>query len=298
MTMPNTHNEHETSPSSDLMPISKPSEPAAERITHQVPAPRQPDQVQTGLADTVRRQHEVRNVHRLTVRAEYLMKARVRHPDGGESPVDEILATERAQRESIEAETAAGSFKHRRAPRWMQWIPRFVLLFDFSLLLYFFAGITNVNWASPVSMELGFAIILAAMVTVLSYGYLAFTGHRLRGHKNHAGTIHSEELDAFTKIILGVATVVILVIAALMFLRMHAEVLGALGPQGSVVALVIAAALAVVSGAANFLVIAIHALNGSDQVARLENLSAAAHRSYAKAQRMREEAARRTDYGL
>ena len=293
--MPNTQNEHETSPRSDLMPISKSSEPAAERI--QVPAPRQSDQVQTGLADTVRRQHEVRTAHRLTVKAEYLMKARVRHPDGGESPVDEILATEKAQRERIEAETAAGSFKHWRAPRWIQWIPRFVLLFDFSLLLYFFAGITNVNWASPVSMELGFAFVLAAMVTVLSYGFLAFTGHRLRGHKNHAGTVHSEDLDAFTKVILCVATVVILVIAALMFLRMHAEVLGALGPQGNVVAIVIASALAVVSGAANFLVIAIHALDGSDQVARLEKLSAAAHRSYTKAQRMREEAARRADYG-
>ncbi len=295
--MPNTHNQHETGSGSDLMPISKSAEPAVERLTPQVPAPRQSDQVQTGLADTVRHQREVRNMHRLTVRAEYLMKVRVKHPDGGESPVDEILATEKAQRQSIEAETAAGSFKHRRAPRWMRWIPRFVLLFDFSLLLYFFAGITNVNWVSPVSVELGFAIVLAAMVTVLSYGYLAFTGHRLRGHKNHAGTVHSEDLDAFTKIILGVATVVILVIAALMFLRMHAEVLGALGAQGNVVALMIAVALAVVSGAANFLVIAIHALDGSDQVARLEKLSAAAHRSYAKAQRMREEAARRADYG-
>jgi|ERR1700722_4412888 len=296
--MTSNHNGQETSPSSDLIPIAKSPESAVELNAPLVPEPRQPDQVQASLADTVRREHELRHVHRLTVRAEYLMKSRVRNPDGGESPVDEILATEKAQREIIEAETAAGSVKHRRAPRWMQWIPRLVLLFDVCLLLYFFAGITNVNWASPVSMELGFAVVLAAMVTVLSYGYLAFTGHRLRGHKNHAGTIHADDLDAFTRVILGVATVVILVIAALMFLRMHAEVIDALGPQGNVVALVVAAALAIISCAANFLVIAIQALDGSDQVARLEKLSASIRRSYAKAQRMREEAAHRVDSGL
>lgn len=292
--MRDTHDEHEMGPSSELMPIRKSPEPAVEQAS----APDKARLAQASLADTIRRQHEVRKAHRLTISAEYLMKVRVRHPDGGESPVIEILADEKAQRESIEAETTAGSAKHRRAPRWMQWIPRLVLCFDFGLLLYFFAGVANVDWASPVSMELGFAVVLAAMVTVLSYGYLAFTGHRLRGHKNHAGTIHSEDLDDFTKVIVGVAVVVILVIATLMYLRMHAEVLNALGPQGATAALMIAAALAVVSVAANFLVVAVHALDGSDEVARLEKLSAAARRSYAKAQKMRLEAAHRADYSL
>jgi hypothetical protein len=55
-----------------------------------------------------------------------------------------------------------------------------VLFFDFILLLYFFAGITDVDWQSPLSVNLAFATVLAAMVTVLTYGFLSFTGHRMR----------------------------------------------------------------------------------------------------------------------
>ena len=60
-----------------------------------------------------------------------------------------------------------------------------------------------------------------------------------------------------------------------MLIRMRTEVLAALGPQSWVAALMIALVLAVVSLLANFLVVAIHALDGSDEVARLEVLSAA-----------------------
>lgn len=251
--------------------------------------------VQRDLADDVRRRHFDRRIRALVVAADYRMKDRVRHPDGGDSQVEEIIAAEQAQRSKIDEETGAGSKKHQRMPRWIRWVPRFVLCFDFSLLLYFFAGITNVDWSSPLSTALGFAIVLAAMVTLLSYGLLAFTGHRLRGHKNHAGTIHADELDAVTKVIFAVATVVIVVIAMLMFLRMHTEVLDALGPQAIVTATAIAVAIAAVNAAANLLVIGIQALDGSDQVARLERLSAAARKPYAKAHGMREKAARHAE---
>jgi len=256
----------------------------------------EPDRAEPGLAELSRRRRARRRFRAYLIGAEYRMKERVRHPDGGESPVADVIEDEEAQREQIEKEVELGSRKHRRAPRWMHWIPRYVLCFDFGLLLYFFAGITNVSWASPMSMALGFALVLAAMVTVLSYGYLAFTGHRLRGYKNHEGTVDHGELDGFTKLILSVAAAVIAVIATLMYLRLHTEVGYALGTGASLTATVIAAALAVVSVAANFLVIAIHALDGSDQVARLDRLSAAARRPYAKAQRLREQAAHHIDH--
>jgi|CZKT01.1.fsa_nt_gi hypothetical protein len=79
------------------------------------------------------------------------------------------------------------------------------------------------------------------MVTVMSYGFLAFTGHRVRSHKNHAGTVHHDELDGFTKAAFCAA---IAVIASLMFLRMRTEVLYAVGAQARITALVIAVALA------------------------------------------------------
>ena len=137
--------------------------------------------------------------------ADHWMHTRVKHPDGGERTVTETRADEEEQRQQINRETAMGSRKHRRLPRWQGWIPKFVLCFDFALLLYFFAGITNVDWQSPVSMSLAFAITLAGMVTVLAYGFLSFTGHRMRSYKNHAGTVHLDELDGFTKAAFGTA---------------------------------------------------------------------------------------------
>ena len=179
------------------------------------------------------------------------------------------------QRAQIEDETARGSRKHRRLPRWISHVPKLVLVVDFCLLLYFFAGITDVNWASPVSADLAFAVLLAAMVTLLCYGFLSFAGYRLRGYKDHSGGIAFGDLDALTRAACGAAAVGMAAIAALMFIRMRTEVLYALGSQGWVTALVIALVVAVVSLLANFLVVAIHALDGSDEVARLEVLSAA-----------------------
>jgi hypothetical protein len=244
------------------------------------------------LAERTRREHTERLNRDLLVGADYLMKERVRHPDGGDCSVEEIMQDEEEQRAEIDQERADGSLKHRRLPRWMRRIPKYVLAFDFCLLLYFFAGITDVNWASPLSLALAFAAVLAAMVTVLSYGFLAFTGHRLRSRKNHTGTIHRVDVDWFTRAAFTIAIVVIAILAALMFLRMRTEVLYALGSQAQLTALTIATAIAVVSAVANFLVIAVHGFDGSDQVARLDKLSAAIRRHVTRAHRMREQAAR------
>lgn len=231
-------------------------------------------------------------MHRLLAEADHWMLTRVKHPDGGERTVTETRADEEDQRQQINRETAMGSRKHRRLPRWQGWVPKFVLCFDFALLLYFFAGITNVNWQSAVSMSLAFAITLAGMVTVLAYGFLSFTGHRMRSYKNHEGTVHLDELDGFTKAAFGTAMTVITVISALMYLRIHSEVIDALGPQAGVTALVIPLAVAVVSAVANYLVVLIHALDGSDEVARLDKLAAATRRPARKAHRLRRRAAR------
>lgn len=277
---------------SDL-PVVRPDAPTAPEVPppEAVPAGGS-HSILLNLADRTRREHTERLNRDLLVSADYLMKDRIRHPDGGDRSVEEILQDEQKQRAEIDQERANGSLKHRRLPRWIRRIPKYVLAFDLCLLLYFFAGITDVNWASPLSLALAFAAVLATMVTVLSYGFLAFTGHRLRSHKNHAGTIHRRDVDAVTRAAFAIALVVIAVLATLMFLRMRAEVLYALGAQAQLTALTIATAIAVVSAVANFLVIAVHGLDGSDEVARLDKLSAAIRRHVTKAHRMREQAAR------
>jgi hypothetical protein len=226
----------------------------------------------------------------LYTRSGYQAGIRVRHPDGGQRPVAEVVQDEAAARRQIEDETARGSRKHHQLPWWIGRIPIAVLLTDFCLLLYFFAGITDVDWQSPLGASLVFAVLLAAMVTVLSYGFLAFVGHRLRGYKDHSGAVAFTELDALTKVACWCSAGTILVLSTLMFIRMRAEVLDALGRTGWATALIIALALAVVSAMANFLVVVVHALNGSHQVARLNALSAAVSRPLGHAHEMREEA--------
>ena len=289
MTTPHNRGQVNSAPDSPAIHPEAPTRP-------EVPPP----QAATGtggpallnLADRTRRERAKRLNRDLVVGAGYLMKQRVKHTDGGDCSVEEIMQDEQLQRAEIDEDRASGSDRHGRLPRWQRRIPMFVLAFNFCLLLYFFAGVTRVSWMSPLSVALTFGAVLAAMVTVLSYGFLAFTGHRLRSHKNDAGTIYWADLDGFTQAASGIAVVVIAVVATLMFLRMRTEVLYALGVQAQLTALTIAVTVATVSTVANFLVIAVHGLDGSDEVARLEKLSATIRRHVTRAHRMREQAAR------
>jgi hypothetical protein len=239
-------------------------------------------------ADDVERLQEQRT--KLLTRARHLSADRVRHPDGGLRSVGEATQDEASQAAQIEDDRAKGSRKHQRLPRWLGRIPQLVLVVDFCLLLYFFAGITDVDWASPLSADLVFAALLAVMVTVLAYGFLSFTGHRLRSHKDHSGAIAFSDLDSVTKVSACAAVVAIVVLSALMFTRMRTEVLYALGPHAWATALLIAVTLAAVSALANFLVMAVHALDGSDEVARLEALSRAVNGPLTQAHNMRKQA--------
>jgi hypothetical protein len=247
------------------------------------------------LADQARRRRSERMARRYRVTARILRETRVPHPDGGERSVAGILRDEEEQRAKIVRETGRGTRKHHRLTGWMRRIPGFVLVFDFCLLLYFFAGITNVDWGSPLSIALAFAIALTAMVTVLSYGFLTFTGHRMRSHKDDTGAIHLDELDGFTTTALGIAIAVIAVLAALMFVRMHTEVAYALGAQAGMTDVVIPLAVTVVSAVANLLVVEVHARDGSDETARLDALGKAARRLARKAHRLEELAAQQAN---
>ena len=288
MTTPNNGSQASWTPD---LPLVRREAPTAPEVPPPEAVPAGNHSVLLNLAERTRREHTERLNRDLLVGADYLMKERVRHPDGGDCSVEEIMQYEQLQRAEIDEDRASGSDRHGRLPRWQRRIPMFVLAFNFCLLLYFFAGVTRVSWMSPLSVALAFAAVLAAMVTVLSYGFLAFTGHRLRSHKNDAGTIYWADLDGFTQAASGIAVVVIAVVATLMFLRMRTEVLYALGVQAQLTALTIAVTVATVTTVANFLVIAVHGLDGSDEVARLEKLSATIRRHVTRAHRMREQAA-------
>jgi outer membrane protein OmpA-like peptidoglycan-associated protein len=93
------------------------------------------------------------------------------------------------QRTVIAADIQNGSHRHRRLPRILRRIPLLVFAADALLLMYFFSGVTNVDWSSPFSAALVFAILLAVMVTGISFAFFRFAGDRLPQYKNDAGTV-------------------------------------------------------------------------------------------------------------
>ncbi len=227
----------------------------------------------------------------LHTRISLIPQEHVPHPYGGHCTVEQTESDRNALAARVNAERARNSRKHERLPRWFRHLPRVVLVFDFLLLLYFLSGITDVNWSAPESPQLAFAVALAAMITVVSYGCFAFAGDRLRAHKDHAGRIPLGSLDWLTRVLIVACTVGIGVLGLLMFSRMWSEVLTALGNGATTTAISVAAAVTTVSVLANMMVIAVHALDGSKETDELGAFGAAVRRPLARTDRMRRRAA-------
>jgi uncharacterized membrane protein len=214
----------------------------------------------------------------------------VAHPDGGVRTVAETAEDQDQQRTVIAADMQNGSRRHRRLPKLLRRIPLLVFVADALLLLYFFSGVTNVDWSSPFSAALVFALLLAVMVTGISFAFFRFAGDRLQQYKNDAGTVPLRGLDEFTTVAAVLALLAMAVLAALMFTRMHAEVIDALGPGAGGTAIIIGLTLAVISILANTLVVAVHALDGSAEADRLDALGGAVAGPLNRARRQLERA--------
>ncbi len=227
----------------------------------------------------------------LLIRAGHRPGDRVRHPLGGYRTALEARKDEDALRAGIAADAERGSGRHLRLPAWLRRVPAAVALGDFCILFYFFAGVTNVNWSQLASASTGFALVIAALVTGVAYSFLALAGNRMRNYKDGSGAVAVRELDGLTKATAYTSAAAIVVLAGLMFTRMRAELLDALGPHAAATAIVIGVALAAVSILANCLVMLVHALDGSQQVDQAQALGAAVHRSFALAHRQAECAA-------
>ena len=215
----------------------------------------------------------------------------VAHPDGGVRTVVQAADDQDKQREQIAADIDRGSTRHRRLPLALRRVPPLVFGADTLLLLYFFSGVTNVNWESPLSAALAFAALLAAMVTGMSFAFFSFAGDRLQQYKDDTGVIPLRGLDEATTVSMMLALAAMIILAALMFTRMRAEVTIALGPRADGTALILGLVLALVSILANTLVVAVHALDGSAETGRLDAFGASVRGPLAQQHRMREQAA-------
>lgn len=233
-------------------------------------------QIQRLLSRLVKKTDKLRAIQAsLRIRALYRPGDLVMHPDGGVQSAAMTAADQDAQRAQITSDIDRGSRRHRRLPAVLRHIPLVVFMADALLLLYFFAGVTDVDWSRPLSAALAFAALLAMMVTGISFAFFRFAGDRLHQYKDDTGTIPLRGLDEATNVATGLAIAAAAVIASLMYLRMHAEVLITLGSHSGITAFIVGLTLATVSLLANTLVVAIHAFDGSVETDRLHALGKA-----------------------
>ena len=208
-----------------------------------------------------------------TARADKIRGEFIPHPDGGVRTVAATVADHDQLHDRIAAEISHGSLRHRLLPEILHHAPSVVFACDALLLLYFFSGATNVDWSSPLSVALVFAVALAAIVTGLAFLYCRYVGDRLRHYKNDEGTLSFAGMDGWTRGSAALAIVTVTVLAPLMFIRMRTEILDDLGPQAQGTAIVVGLALAVISILAVFVTISVHALHGSPEADRLKALA-------------------------
>jgi hypothetical protein len=252
------------------------------------------------ISRTARRLHRItRRIDRLRARRAILLArvalipaGYVAHPDGGRQTVRQTQADAAALNSRVQDQIGQGSRKHHRAPAWFRFMPRVVLVFDLALLLYFISGITDVNWAAPLSLPLAFAAGLALMVTVVCYVCFAFAGHQLRRHKDDTGAIPLSEVDWLTRLLVIACSVGVVLVGLLMFTRMWSEVLLALGNGAHTTALAVAAAVTAVSVLANIMVIVVHATDGSEETGRLGAFGATLRHPLRLENRLRRRASR------
>lgn len=200
----------------------------------------------------------------------------VDHPDGGARTVAETLADQREQRALIQADQRAGSRRHRRLPVLLRRAPAGFFVFDALLLLWFFSGVTDVDWTNhPASVSLAVAIAMAAIATGATFVLCRHVGDRLLHYKDDEGHLSPLGMDWWTRASVVLAVVIVTVVAPFMFIRMRSEVLDDLGQKAQGTAIIVGLVLALVSVLAVYVTIAVHALDGSPETQRLDDLGKA-----------------------
>jgi len=224
--------------------------------------------------------------------AKHERRRHVRHPTGGRQTVSAVQDEHDELHATIKKDTEAGSRRHRRLGRSLRRIPPVAFTADFLISLWFFGGVTDVDFSDPLSTSanLAFALVVAGTVTVIAFAYLKFVGSQLRVHKNDAGTIAPASLDPLTRGLVGLAGLGMAVVALFTYTRLHAEVTEALGAHSGGTAAAVGLTVAVVSILASVLVVGVHCLDGSDDTEHLKGLGRALRRPLSRCHKLEAQA--------
>jgi hypothetical protein len=218
----------------------------------------------TLAAQQARRVSDAKAAHRL----ERSLQARLASSHLGYPTPAQLVRLHGAFTEKIHREMAQGATVHQQLPRLLRGIPAVVALLDFVVLYSFCANIFNVPLAHPLTPKAPIAVMLALLASGVAYAWLSMTGRALRGYRTLMGEIDWASTGHTTRAMLTVSIVVTAALAVLMFTRVAAEAATS-GNVDTTLALVLGVVFAVLAGAANLAVIAVHALDGSEDAVQL-----------------------------
>jgi hypothetical protein len=199
--------------------------------------------------------------------------ATVRDPRGGLTTVHDAVTRMAEAHSVVDADERRGSRRHDRISRGQRWLVRILPCIDGLVLLWFVAGVLNVDPRYPDPTAL-VAVAFAVLGTVAVAAWSAAVGEQLRRFKDADRALVWLAVDPLRRAMVAVSLAMTLLLAALMYVRVSDEVYEATGQTGTlptVVAVVLAAAVALV----NLYVLHCAFADGSPETTDLDRLGRA-----------------------
>lgn len=183
----------------------------------------------------------VTQIKGLRYRAERVMDTPVTGPRGQQLTLAEAQHRAQVLGDAIDAEEAHGSQRHRGVSRGVTVLVLGIVgVVDFPIMLWLVSSVFNVNWAAPANLPLAISAVVSLLTTGGAAAALYHLGHDLRQHKNHRRQLDRAQLTAGSTISLAAVTVLVALIAIVMFVRVWSEgVLSGLADLALVLALLV-----------------------------------------------------------
>lgn len=183
----------------------------------------------------------VTQIKGLRYRAERVMDTPVTGPRGQQLTLAEAQRRAQVLGDAIDTEEAHGSQRHRGVSRGVTVLVLGIVgVVDFPIMLWLVSSVFNVNWAAPGGLPLAISVVVSLLSTGGAAAALHHLGHDLRQHKNHRRQLDRRQLTTGSVVSLAAVTVLVALIAVVMFVRVWSEgVLSGLADLALVLALLV-----------------------------------------------------------
>ncbi|MGH3915431.1 MAG: hypothetical protein ACRDTC_18790 [Pseudonocardiaceae bacterium] len=166
----------------------------------------------------------VTQVKGLRYRAERVMDTPVTGPRGQQLTLAEAQRRAQLLGDAIDTEEAHGSQRHRGVSRTAKALILGVVgVVDLPIMLWLVSSVFNVDWGNPLGLPLVISVVVSILATGGAATALYHLGHDLRQHKNHRRQLGMTQLTIGSKISLAAVTLLVGLIAAVMFVRVWTE---------------------------------------------------------------------------